>query len=211
MAEEIDYKSIIAKKDDEIDGLNESVADLELYLKDLSEFLPIPVCVISPIGIIVDANRSFLLMSEYHQTDLIGKPIEDVFVEFEQIAKLLKTLEGENPQILQREFSFISKEKKVTAVNLSIAVKRDQENELIGFTIALVDISEHKRFQKELEKQVEEKTKELQQKIEELEKINRLTLKRELKMIELKKQIEELRATLVDPQDRINDNRINLN
>jgi len=198
MTEETDYKSIIARKDEEIDGLNESIADLELYLKDLSEFLPIPVCVISPVGIIVDANRSFLLMSGYHQTDLIGKPIEDVFVEFEQITKLLKALENENPQILQREFSFISKEKQVTIVSFSIATKRDQENELTGFTIALVDISEHKRFQDELEKQVEEKTKELQQKIEELEKINRLTLKRELKMIELKKQIEELKTDLVD-------------
>ncbi len=193
MIERTDYKSIIAQKDKEIEGLNESIADMELYLRDLSEFLPIPVCVISPVGIIVDANRSFFTMAGYRLTDLVGKPLEDMFTEPERITKVLKGLGNENPQISQQEFSFISKEKQITAVSFSIAIRRDQEKELTGFTVALMDISERKRFQEELERQVEERTKELQQKIEELEKITKLTLKRELKMIELKKQIEELK------------------
>ncbi len=45
--------------------------------------------------------------------------------------------------------------------------------------------------EKELNRQVQQKTKELQEKLEELEKINKAMVGRELKMIELKKQIKE--------------------
>ena len=47
-----------------------------------------------------------------------------------------------------------------------------------------------------LDKQVQEKTKELQERIEELEKFQRTTVDRELKMIELKKEIAELKERL---------------
>ena len=47
-----------------------------------------------------------------------------------------------------------------------------------------------------LEMRVEERTKELQEKVEELEKFQNLTVGRELKMIELKKEIERLKEEL---------------
>ncbi len=48
----------------------------------------------------------------------------------------------------------------------------------------------------ELEKKVEERTKELREKVEELEKFYRLTVGRELKMVQLKKEIERLKKKL---------------
>ncbi|MCX6814356.1 MAG: cache domain-containing protein [Candidatus Aenigmarchaeota archaeon] len=48
--------------------------------------------------------------------------------------------------------------------------------------------------QQELEKNVDERTKELQAKVEELQKFNRLAVGRELRMIELKKRIRELES-----------------
>jgi len=47
-----------------------------------------------------------------------------------------------------------------------------------------------------LEEQVRERTKELQNKIRELEKFQKITVGRELKMIELKKEIEKLKEEL---------------
>jgi len=52
---------------------------------------------------------------------------------------------------------------------------------------------ELEELSKSLEEQVEERTQKLQEKIEELEKFNRLTVGRELKMIELKEEIERLK------------------
>jgi len=55
---------------------------------------------------------------------------------------------------------------------------------------------ELEELNKNLEWQIKERTKELQKKLEELEKFQKLTVARELKMIELKKQIEELKSKL---------------
>ena len=49
---------------------------------------------------------------------------------------------------------------------------------------------------KNLEKQVKERTKELQGKVEEMERFNKLAVGRELKMIELKKGIKEIKEQL---------------
>jgi len=45
-------------------------------------------------------------------------------------------------------------------------------------------------------RELEEKTRALQEKIDEIEKINRATIGRELKMIQLKGEIEKLRKEL---------------
>jgi len=51
-----------------------------------------------------------------------------------------------------------------------------------------------------LEKKVAERTSELANKIKDLEKMNRLMIGRELKMIELKKEIEILQAKIRKPK-----------
>ena len=52
---------------------------------------------------------------------------------------------------------------------------------------------ELEELNRELEKRVEERTEELQEKLEELEKFHKLAVDRELKMIELKEEIERLK------------------
>jgi methyl-accepting chemotaxis protein len=57
-------------------------------------------------------------------------------------------------------------------------------------------ISELEEAKGSLEIKVKERTKQLQERIEELEKFHKVTVGRELKMIELKKEIEELKEEL---------------
>jgi len=64
----------------------------------------------------------------------------------------------------------------------------------MGYFFAFSDITEVKALQENLEKKVEERTKELQRRVEELEKFHKLTVGRELKMIELKKEIKKLKG-----------------
>ncbi len=54
-------------------------------------------------------------------------------------------------------------------------------------------ISELKKTKTGLEQKVLERTGELQEKVKDLEKFNKFSVKRELKMIELKKEIKELK------------------
>jgi DNA-binding transcriptional MerR regulator len=53
-------------------------------------------------------------------------------------------------------------------------------------------IKELKELSENLGQQVEERTKELQEKVEELERINRLAIGREIRMVELKQKLKEL-------------------
>jgi len=55
----------------------------------------------------------------------------------------------------------------------------------------------------ELEKKVEERTKELNEKVEELEKFRKLSIGRELKMIELKKALQDSDKTIAELNRRI--------
>lgn len=52
-----------------------------------------------------------------------------------------------------------------------------------------------------LNERVKERTKELQQKIEELERFNKLTVGRELKMVELKEQVERFKKALQEKKE----------
>lgn len=67
-------------------------------------------------------------------------------------------------------------------------VKRKEEAEKLA--------QELKELNKTLENRVEERTKELQQKVDDLEKFHKLTVGREIKMLELKKKIKELEERL---------------
>ena len=71
---------------------------------------------------------------------------------------------------------------RLTAINLSLEQKVKERT------------AELEKLKAGLEQSVVEKTKELYQKLEELEKFKKLTVGRELKMIELKKEMEELKS-----------------
>jgi hypothetical protein len=61
-------------------------------------------------------------------------------------------------------------------------------------------IKELKELSENLGQQVEERTKELQEKVEELERINRLAIGRELRMVELKQKLRELEEKIKEKQ-----------
>ncbi|HAM88044.1 MAG: Signal transduction histidine kinase [Candidatus Falkowbacteria bacterium GW2011_GWC2_38_22] len=69
---------------------------------------------------------------------------------------------------------------------------RDSAGKIIGVLGTYMDISERKNYEDELKKSKEI----LQSKVKELQRFNRVITDRELKMIELKKEISELKARL---------------
>lgn len=183
------------KKDFYLQQLKQDLRDLKKYIEEFLLFLPIPVCSVNPLGVIVDANRAFYEITGYKKGEEIkGETIFRAEHLFED-KKKWKELEK---RILKKEFikgeemAIITEDGKQIPVRLSASFRGDERGALIGYFLAFIDITDIKILRENLEKKVEERTRELQKRVEELEKFHQLTVGRELKMVELKKRIKEL-------------------
>jgi PAS domain S-box-containing protein len=195
-------------KKEEIEFKKE-IEELENYIKDLWQFLPLPICYINPVNIILDVNKAFSDFSGYLPPEIVGEDLSKLFANEEKVEELKKEI-LEKERISEKEMVFVTKEKKEIPVIISIARRIDEKGEFIGYFLSLFDISERKKIEEKLDQKVAQKTKELQEKVEELKKIKkeleekvaeleefrRITVGRELKMIELKKEIEKLKREL---------------
>ena len=173
----------------------EDLEDLVSYVQNFNFFLPIAVCSISPNRNIIDINRAFEELTNYKPLEIIGKSVKTLFLEEDKIDKIINE-SIKKKTVRSRELTLISKDKKKILVDISVSVREDKKGNSIGYFASITDITEIKKFQESLEEQVKERTKELQDKIRELEKFQKITVGRELKMIELKKEIEKLKEEL---------------
>ena len=163
--------------------------------------MPIAVCSISPNRNIIDINRAFEELTDYKPLEIIGKSVKTLFLEEDKIDKIINE-SIKKKTVRSRELTLISKDKKKILVDISVSVREDKKGNSIGYFASITDITEIKKFQESLEEQVKERTKELQDKIRELEKFQKITVGRELKMIELKKEIERLKNELENQKSR---------
>lgn len=173
----------------------EQVEDLETYIEQLSTFLPLAVCTLSSIGIIVDSNQAFLRLGGFNSLNVIGKPFALFFSERQVIEQILKNVR-ERGSVEKKEVTLLSENGKKIPVSLSLGPRKDRKGRLVGFFASVSDITDEKELQARLEHKVRERTQELQERIEEMEKFQRLTVGRELKMMRLKEEIKKLKKRI---------------
>jgi PAS domain S-box-containing protein len=201
----VDQKKI----EEELQRTKEDLAELEAYINELFSFLPLAICVVNPLGVIIDINKAFEKLTGFSPLEVIGKTLDFLFLEKEEIKKIFEEIE-KIETISGKELTLFNKNKEKIVVNVSFSARKDSEGIFIGSFVGMSDITELKKLQNELEKKVEERTKELQEKvielenvkkelerrIVELERFQKITVGRELKMIELKKEIKRLKEEL---------------
>jgi PAS domain-containing protein len=100
-------------------------------------------------------------------------------------------------------YRVIWKNKEVKFIRAKALVVKDKEEKPISMIGICIDVSNIKKAEEELKKHrnelehlVNERTKELKSKNSELEKMNKIFIGRELKMVELKEKIKELESKL---------------
>ena len=185
----------------ELQKTREDLNDIASYLDDFLTFLPIAVCDLSPAGIIAQIDKSFEDVSGFGALEIVGEHLTDIFLEKSRINKILN-LTRKKGIVKNQEFTLIRKDKKEIIVNTFFSARKDKEGNLIGYFLGMIDISSLKELQYEMETKVEERTKELQGKIEEMEKFQKLAVGRELKMVELKEEIKKLKEELEKTKGR---------
>lgn len=158
-------------------------SDLEIihdYLERLWDFLPNPICDINGALIIINVDKSFLKFFGYKKEEIIGESIEKIFYEKEEFDSFKKEL-SKNEAISQKDFILVTNKGKIVPAAVFVSPKK-VEGIIISYLVAFLDLSE-----------IKEKEKQLQDKIKQLEFFQKLAEGRELKMVELKKEIEGLK------------------
>ncbi|MCE5329507.1 PAS domain S-box protein [bacterium] len=167
------------------------------YARSLIEASLDPLVTISPEGKITDVNEATVKITGVQREKLIGTDFSDYFTNpqkaregYQQV--FVKGLVTDYPLTIRH------KNGKLTDVLYNASIYRDSDNNVLGVFAAARDITAQKQAEAKLAKQrvhEEHQAHELKR-LAELERFQDLTVGRELKMIELKREIEELKKKI---------------
>lgn len=133
---------------------------LEAYVQDFWRFLPLAACYVNPVHHILDANAAFLALTRHSTENVVGENLELFFADKPKARVALKQiLESER---VEKELQLTTKGKKTIPVRVFSRRREDETGEVIGYFVALVDITREKEFRTELEQAVSARTKELE-------------------------------------------------
>ena len=161
------------------------------YARSLIEASLDPLVTISPEGKITDVNEATIKVTGVSRERLIGTDFSDYFTQPE------KAREGYQ-QVFSKGFvtdyplTIRHKDGTLTNVLYNASVYKDVRGNVLGVFAAARDVTAQKKAEAEV---AEQRTRELER-LTELERFQKLTVGRELKMIELKKEIETLKKAL---------------
>jgi len=136
------------KKEKKINLLLEDLSSLEDYIHDLFAFSPLPICFISPLGVILEANPAFLKISGFSFGEVVGNPVEDLF-ENQEIEKVTQATLKEDV-VAGREMKFFPKGGKDLICQVFTKTRRDEENRPVGYFLGLFDMTGMKKNEREL-------------------------------------------------------------
>ncbi|HXK32213.1 MAG TPA: ATP-binding protein [Candidatus Paceibacterota bacterium] len=136
------------KEAEKISTLLEDLDSLENYIRDLFNFLPLPVFLLSPAKIILEVNPAFEKITGYGIEESIGKSIEDIF-NTEEIESLVKeTLD--KGFIKAKAISLTTKSGIKVPVSASTILRKGEEGDIVGYFFSLFNLTDIKKKENEL-------------------------------------------------------------
>ncbi len=162
---------------------------LSRYSLSLIEASLDPLVTISTEGKITDMNEATVNITGIEREKLIGSDFFDYFTEPQKAREVYQEVFAKG-FVIDSPLKLRHKGGKLTDVLFNGSVYKDDRGNVLGVVIVARDITAQKQL---AEREIAGREKELMR-IEELERFRKLTVGRELKMIELKKEIEELKG-----------------
>jgi PAS domain S-box-containing protein len=150
-----------------------------------------PLITISPEGKITGANEATIHVTGVPREELIASDFFSYFTEPEKAREAYREAFAKS-FISDYSLTIRHREGRLTEISCNATVYKDARGEILGVFAAARDISALKRAEAEVAQQ---RNRELER-LAELERFQKLTVGRELKMIELKKEVDELKKKL---------------
>ncbi len=164
------------------------------YARSLIEASLDPLVTISPEGKITDVNEASAKVTGISRETLIGTDFSNYFTEPEKAREGYQQVFAKG-YVADYPLTIRHKDGQLTDVLYNASVYKDDKGNVMGVFAAARDVT----GRKQLEKKLEGYARGLEDKVVELEKFQKLTVGRELKMIELKKEIETLKRPPLSP------------
>jgi len=161
------------------------------YARSLIESSLDPLVTISPEGKITDVNEATVKVTGFAREKLIGTDFSNYFTEPEKAREGYRLVFSKGT-VTDYPLTIRHSDGRLTYVLYNASVYKDIGGNVIGVFAAARDITAQRKAEAEV---AEQRTKELER-LAELERFQKLTVGRELKMIELKKEIEDLTRRL---------------
>ena len=158
------------------------------YARSLIEASLDPLVTISPEGKITDVNEATIKVTGVLREELIGTDFSNYFTEPERAREGYQQVFAKG-SVTDYPLTIRHGNRHLTEVLYNASVYKDARGSVLGVFAAARDVTAQKRAEAEI---AEQRSKELER-LAELERFQKLTVGRELKMIELKKEIEDLK------------------
>jgi PAS domain S-box-containing protein len=142
----------------ETNRTEEDLRDLQNYLSDLEEFLPLAFCLVNPLNLILGINDAFSDLTGYKKMTISGQSLDNIFVDKKIVSRLNKIVQKKKVSL---ETELLTHEGERIPVQLTAMARRDDEDEFLGYFLTISDISEVKKYRDNMEEQVQRQTKEL--------------------------------------------------
>jgi len=128
--------------------------DLEIYVEDLTSFIPLPLVTLNPALKIVDINNSFLFTTGYAQHEILSETIDILFKNQHVVNEIIKKI---NDAGITKNYETIilTKGKKEIPVSVTCALRTDENGSTIGYFIAFIDISDLKQIEMSLHEKLD--------------------------------------------------------
>jgi PAS domain S-box-containing protein len=158
------------------------------YSRSLIEAALDPWVTISPQGKITDTNEATAKATGIPRDTLIGTDFSDYFTDPDKASAVYQHVLAQG-SVLDYPLTMRHRDGTLTDVLYNASVYRDTSGKVLGVLAAARDMTKQVKAQRKIAAQ---QARELER-LAELERFQRLTVGRELRMIELKKEIEYLR------------------
>jgi PAS domain S-box-containing protein len=180
----------IARDITERQRVREQAKSAAQYARSLIEASPDPLLTISQEGKITDVNEATIRATGVARDELVGTDFSDYFTDPDQARAGYRQVFAQG-SVTDYPLTIRHTDGTLTEVLYNASLYKDAAGNVLGAFAAARDVTVQKRAERELTIQ---RARELDR-LAELERFQKLTVGRELRMIELKKEIEDLRAS----------------